>query len=75
MSLFDIALMIAVLAGVTAGTVLVVRSPSFWGSMVKAAVLAMLPIILKRMPAEDEQAWRDCQRRNGRWNHQKRRCE
>lgn len=42
---------------------------------VGAAVKAAIPTVTKRMPPELEKAWRDCQRRGGKWNHQKKRCE
>lgn len=69
----------AVLIGVAAGTAMVVRSPTFWVGMghaiVKAAMPAILAVVLKRMPPEEEKAWRECERRGGKWNHRKRRCE
>ena len=65
--------------GVAAGTMLVVRSPVFWvglgQAVAKAALPAIIAVILKRKPPAEEQAWRDCQRRGGRWNHLKKRCE
>lgn len=65
--------------GVAAGTMLVVRNPVFWVGLgqeiAKAALPAILAIILKRKPPAEEQAWRECQRRGGRWNDRTRRCE
>lgn len=52
-----------------------VRSPAFWVGLAKEVAKGLVPIIAKRMPPEQEAAWRDCIRRNGKWNHQKRRCE
>ena len=40
-----------------------------------AAWKAIAPDLLKRMDAETEARWRDCQRRGGKWNHRTRRCE
>lgn len=31
--------------------------------------------IIERMPEKLEEAWRDCQRSGGRWNHVKKKCE
>lgn len=52
-------LAVAVLLGAAAGTALVVRSPSFWLGMGRAVLMAVLPVILKRMPPEQEAAWRE----------------
>lgn len=41
---------------------------------VAAAVRAVVPAIGKRMDPEDEAAWRDCQRRGGRWDNVTKRC-
>lgn len=51
------------------------RSPAFWVGLAKEVAKSIAPIIAKRMPPDQEAAWRDCVRRNGKWNHQKRRCE
>ena len=51
-------LAVAVLLGAAAGTALVVRSPSFWLGMGRAVIIAVLPVLLRRMPPEEEAAWR-----------------
>ena len=65
--------------GVAAGTMLVVRNPAWWVGLgrevIKAAMPAIMSAVLKRMPPEQEKAWRDCQRKGGKWNHRTRRCE
>lgn len=83
MTWLEIALIIAVLAavliGLGAGAVLVAKRPSFWFGlgtvMFKAGMPHLVKYITKRMPPEEEEAWRKCQLRGGKWNHIKRRCE
>lgn len=62
MNWIEVALIIAVLVGIAAGTALVVRSPTFWMAMGTAVVRAMLPAVIayvtKRMPPEEEADWR-----------------
>lgn len=53
----------AVLIGVCAAAFLVARSPTFWIGLGKALFIQTLPLILKRMPADKEQEWRDLQAR------------
>ena len=38
-------------------------------------ILPHLIALWSRMDAETEQAWRDCQRRGGRWDHVRKRCD
>jgi nucleoside recognition membrane protein YjiH len=66
---------IIVLAGLGAGAFLIAQRPSFWIEFGVRIFKAILPTILKRMPPEEEAAWRKCQLRGGKWNHRKRRCE
>jgi nucleoside recognition membrane protein YjiH len=66
---------IIVLAGLGAGAFLVAQRPSFWIEFGVRIFKAILPTILKRMPPEEEAAWRKCMLRGGKWNHRKRRCE
>jgi hypothetical protein len=54
---------------------MVARSPVFWMGMGKEIFKIMIPIIIKRMPLEEEEAWRRCQLRGGRWNHRTKKCE
>lgn len=79
MTWLEVMMLLAVLAGLFAGAVLVAQRPTFWVGLATVMFKAGLPHIVKyvgkRMPPEQEQAWRDCIRRNGKWNHQKRRCE
>lgn len=62
MSWFDILLIGAVLVGVTAGTALVVRSPTFWGGLIVGIVDALMPLLAKRLPADKEEEWRKATR-------------
>ena len=70
---------VGLVIGVAAATVLVLRNPVTWMNVGHAVVKAALPVViayvLKRKPPAEEQAWRDCQRRGGRWNDRTRRCE
>lgn len=79
MNWLEIAAIAMVLLGVGAAGFLVAQRPSFWlsiGTVVaQAGIKAMLPFLLKRMPQEQEQAWRDCLRRGGEWDHVRRRCK
>ena len=68
-------LILAVILGLFSGAVLVARRPEFWVGLGAVIFKALLPFILKRMPPEEEEAWRKCQLRGGKWNHRKRRCE
>lgn len=79
MTWFEVALILVALAGIFAGAILVAQRPSFWYGLGAEAIKSALPkiveIVTKRMPPEQEKAWRDCERRGGKWNHRKRRCE
>jgi hypothetical protein len=68
-----------VLVGLMAGGYIAAQRPSFWVEfgvrIIKKLSPFMISYFTKRMPPEQEKAWRDCQRRGGKWNHIKRRCE
>lgn len=72
-------LVMAVLLGVGSAAFLVMRSPGFWIDAARQIGRELLPkvtqIITKPMPPEQLKAWQDCQRRGGKWNHFKKRCE
>lgn len=67
--------LIALVIGLAVGTYFVARSPVFWVEMITHVVRGLVPILSKRMPPEQEAAWRDCIRRGGEWDHIKRRCK
>lgn len=67
--------LIALVIGLAVGTYFVARSPVFWVEMINHVVRGLVPILSKRMPPEQEAAWRDCIRRGGEWDHIKRRCK
>lgn len=73
MSWLDIALIGAVLVGVTAGTALVVRNPVFWAGLATAMLKAALPFITKRMTPKDEEEWRKAERagRGDEWRRRR----
>lgn len=72
-------LVMAVLLGVGSAAFLVMRSPAFWGDVVKELATKAWPQILgiltKRMDPETEARWRECQRRGGKWDHRRKRCD
>jgi hypothetical protein len=79
LSWIDGALLAAVLAGVVAGGVLAAQRPSFWFGLAAVMFRAGMPYLneylTKRMPPEEEEEWRKCQLRGGKWNYRKKRCE
>ena len=75
MSWVDMLLFLAALIGLAAGGFMIARSPAFWVGMGKELLKELLPVLTKRMTPDQEQAWRDCNRRNGTWNQRKKRCE
>jgi hypothetical protein len=66
---------IIVLAGLGAGAFLVAQRPAFWIEFGVRIFKAILPTLLKRMPPEEEEAWRKCQLRGGKWDHRKKKCD
>ena len=79
MNWLEIAAIAVLLIGIGAGGFLVAQRPTFWLGLIRAAVRPLVPLLLaslaKRMPPEQEQAWRDCMRRGGEWDHARRRCK
>lgn len=79
MNWIDAALFLALLLGLGAGGFMVARSPVFWIGFGKALFAALAPAVFayitKRMDPATEAAWRECERRGGKWNHIKKRCE
>lgn len=65
--------------GLLGGAYAVAQRPAFWiefgGRMVKAVMPRIIAHITKRMPEDQERAWRECERRGGRWNHRTRKCD
>jgi hypothetical protein len=78
-----IAFVIAALIGAVIGSILLFRNPTYWIGFGKLAFKELRPLItgvimgtvLKRMDPKEEEAWRKCELRGGKWNHRKRRCE
>jgi hypothetical protein len=72
-------LVMAVLLGVGSAAFLVMRSPAFWGDLVTQIASKAWPeimkILTKRMDPETEKRWRECQRRGGKWDHVRKRCD
>lgn len=61
--MIDVALFIAALIGLAAGGFLVARSPSFWVGMAIVVWLRLKPLVLARMPPDDEKKLQDAYRR------------
>lgn len=68
-----------IVAGLGAGAFLVAQRPSFWiefgARLLQRLAPRIIAYITKRMPPEDEAAWRKCQLRGGKWNPRTRKCE
>jgi hypothetical protein len=79
LSWIDGALLAAVIAGLIAGGFLAAQRPSFWFGLAAVMFRAGMPYLneylTKRMPPEEEEEWRKCQLRGGKWNYRKKRCE
>lgn len=79
MNWIEIAAIAALLLGIGAGGVLVAQRPSFWFGlgtvMLRAGMPHLIEYIAKRMPPEEEEAWRKCQLRGGKWDHRRKRCQ
>lgn len=58
MTWLEVALVVGVLLGAGCGAALVVRNPAFWLDLGKAAVIAVLPVITRRMSPEEEREMR-----------------
>lgn len=74
MSWLNVLLIGAVLVGVTAGTALVVRNPTFWGGLIAGIVEAIMPYIVKPMTPEEQAEWRAAERagRGDEWLRKRR---
>ena len=75
MTWLEIVALVVLLLGVGAGGFLVAQRPSFWFGLAAVAVKAALPVLGRRMSAEQEAAFHDCVRRGGEWDHIRKRCK
>lgn len=66
---------IVVLLGLGAGVVLFAQRPSFWIEFGVRLGKRLWPLLIKRMSPEKEEAWRDCIRRGGEWDHHRKKCK
>jgi hypothetical protein len=70
---------VVILAGLGGGAFLVAQRPAFWIEFGTRLFKALLPRLIghvtKRMDPKTEAEWRKCERRGGKWNHIKKRCE
>lgn len=64
-----------VLLGLGAGAFLFAQRPSFWIEFGVRLGQRLWPLLIKRMPPEKEEAWRDCIRRGGEWDHFRKKCK
>ena len=67
MSWHEVVAVVVVLLGLGAGAFLVAQRPSFWIEFGALLAKALLPLawryVSKRMPPEEESAWRQAERR------------
>ena len=75
MTWLEIAAIAALLVGVGAGGYLVAQRPTFWVGLGVAVFKSLLPLLAKRMTAEEEKAYQDCVRRGGEWDPFRKRCK
>lgn len=61
--------------GLLAGAFVFARRPAFWIEFGWRIFQALLPYITKRMDPETEARWRECERRGGKWDHKRKRCD
>lgn len=65
--------------GLAAGGYIAAQRPAFWMEFGARLLKAFLPFaisyVTKRMPPDEEAAWRKCQLRGGKWNYRTKRCE
>jgi hypothetical protein len=66
---------IVVLSGLGAGAFLFAQRPSFWIEFGVRLGKRLWPLLIKRMSPEKEEAWRDCIRRGGEWDHFRKKCK
>lgn len=79
MNWLEVAAITVLLLGIGAGGILVAQRPSFWFGlatvMFKAGAPHIFAYLTKRMRPDQEQAFRDCVRRGGEWDHIRKRCK
>lgn len=75
MNWVELLLILGIFIGITAAAFMVARSPTFWVGLVSVMIKAAMPFILKRMPPEEENAWRKCILRGGTWDYRKKKCK
>lgn len=75
MTWLEIVAVVVLLVGVGAGGYLVAQRPTFWIGLAAAVFNRILPLLAKRMTAEQEKAYQDCVRRGGEWDFQRKRCK
>jgi hypothetical protein len=72
-------LVLSVLVGIGGASFMVFRSPAFWGDVISEIAAKAWPEIVKvftkRMDPETEKRWRECERRGGKWDHMRKRCD
>jgi hypothetical protein len=72
-------LVLSVLIGIGGASYAVFSSPKFWGNVIKEIALKAWPaiqqVLTKRMDPETEKRWRECERRGGKWDHMRKRCD
>lgn len=79
MSWQEILAVSCVIIGLIAGGYLAAQRPAFWVEFFTRVLIAFIPFaskyISKRMTPEEEEAYRQCVRRGGEWDHFRKRCK
>jgi hypothetical protein len=64
--------------GLLGGAFVVAQRPAFWIEFGARLIQRLAPRIVayltKRMDPVTEARWRECERRGGKWDHRKKRC-
>lgn len=70
---------VLVAVGLVAAVVLYARRPDFWIEFGWRLFVRLRPVIWaylsKRMDPDTERRWLECERRGGKWDHVRKRCD
>ena len=82
MNWLEVASVALVCLGLIAGAFLFARRPEFWIEFGYRLFMRVWPLVLpaltrvfRRMDPETERRWRECERRGGKWDHMRKRCD
>ena len=79
MSWQEILAVTCIVIGLIGGGYLAAQRPAFWVEFFTRILISFIPFamkyIAKRMTLEEEEAYRNCVRRGGEWDHFRKRCK